>query len=712
MKPRYFFALACVAMVSLSQTFGQPLRDRAIKRLTSQKDGALVDHLKELYRTNRNKSIDWTTFKQLQDISVQSDTNCRVIINTFLALKLIRGKKVYEAYKLFHQTGLLLGKQESFAKAYYYSSYARAYSILLKPDSTIYYARKSLDVAYKINDTDLINCTLNLLAKKSYEFGLYLESIDYRKQILALAPKDHLLQRNNLHNIGMAFLNLEHYDSARYYLKKSLLLSEYLNDKFWIGLDNGNIGKTYLDQKRYEEALPYLLIDLKFSQLEGITESTMNCLHNLVDLSIKSNKLNQGKIYFDLLMSAYHQVKLKPEQSKIQKLKFYKTASTFHEASEQFQKAFNYHKAYITLHKELEESKNKANSTLLSAWSDYENLIRDNQRKESALKIKEQQILLLKKEKQLQSTSNQLITYLLIGAAILLILSTGVLYGLYERYMYNKGARKILETQRDEISHKNKELSKNLNLLEYHQEKLKKLTQYLSEVNVTKDKLFSIIGHDLRTPIANLKSLVQLLSSRKITQNEFMQISGNLSQNIEHVFYTLENLLQWANGQLQGFQSDPQPIDLHDLVQENIDFLIAAAQSKEILLSNQICKNSLVRIDKNQMSLVFRNLITNAIKFTPFQGSVELSAHADEKEFKIAIADTGIGMSQEDQCKLFQHNTHFSTYGTNGEKGTGLGLILCEEMIAKNGGSISVKSELGQGTTFWITLPKVPAVHN
>ena len=712
MKPRYFFMLACIVMVSLSQTFGQPLRDEAIKRLQSLKDGALVDHLKELYHSNPKNSINWTTFNELQDYSIQLDTNSRIITNTFLALKLIRGKKVYEAYKLFHQTGLLLSKSENFAKAYYYSSYARAYSILLKPDSTIYYARKSLDIAYKIKNTDLIHCTLNLLAKKSYEFGLYKESIEYRKQISTLDPKDNLLQRNSFHNIGMAFFHLNQYDSSRYYLKKSLQVSEQLNDIFWIGLDNGNIGITYLEEKRYEEALPYLLIDLKFSQLEGITESTMNCLHHLVDLSVKSNKLVQGQTYFSMLMTAFHQVKLTPDQTKTQKLKFYKTASVFYEASEQFQKAFNYHKAYTNLYRDLEESNNKNNSTLLSAWSDYENLIRDNQRKESTLKIKEQQILLLKKEKQLQFTSKQLITYLLIGAAVLLILSTGILYGLYERYMYNKGARKTLEVQRDEISHKNDELSKNLHLLEYHQEKLKKLTRHLTEVNVTKDKLFSIIGHDLRTPIANLKSLVQLLSSRKITQDEFMQISGNLSQNIEHVFYTLENLLQWANGQLQGFQSDPQPIDLHDLVQENIDFLIAAAQSKEIILSNQICKNSLVRIDKNQMSLVFRNLITNAIKFTPTQGSVELSAQADEKEFKIAIADNGIGMSKEDQCKLFRHNTHFSTYGTNGEKGTGLGLILCEEMIAKNGGSISVKSEPGQGTTFWITLPKVAVVQN
>ena len=713
MKPRYFFILACTIVVSLSHVFAHPLKDEEIKQIKSLKGEKLLSFLGSLNVVGEDQSIvNWETQRELLDLAIQLDSNSQVIINSFVAYRLLNKKKVYEAYKLMHKTRKLLKQQESFALAFYHRVYAEAFSVLHRPDSTIFYANRFLKIAQQTKDNSLIFRALNYLALKHYDFKSYAISIYYRKKIVANYPTPLRRKRFNIHHIGMAYSKLHQYDSARFYLRKSIYLSEKMQDFFWIGLDNGNVGQTYMEEGNYEEALPYLLIDLKFSQLEGVTEATLNCLQDLVHLSVKRNKLNQGRMYFMMLDDAFEDISLSPSVLKEQKLKFYQTASIFYEASKDFQKAYRYHKDYTLLYRELEENKHKVTSSLLAAWSDYENLIKDNQRKESVLKIKEQQILLLKREKQLQTASSQLKNYLLAGAAILLLLSIWILYGLYERYVYNKGARKTLEVQRDEIFLKNSKLSQNLILLEDHQEKLKKLTKHLSELNATKDKLFSIIGHDLRTPIANLRSIVQLLSSRNISQDDFMQVSHNLSQSIEHVFFTLDNLLQWANSQLQGFQAHPQPIDLQDIAQENIDFLIGAAQSKKIIISNHIHKDSLVSIDKNQMNLVFRNLINNAIKFTPVRGSIQVSAQADEKEFKIAIADTGIGISEEAQRKLFKHNIHYSTYGTNGEKGTGLGLLLCEEMLAKNGGSISVKSEPGQGTTFWITLPKLIKAQN
>jgi signal transduction histidine kinase len=205
----------------------------------------------------------------------------------------------------------------------------------------------------------------------------------------------------------------------------------------------------------------------------------------------------------------------------------------------------------------------------------------------------------------------------------------------------------------------------------------------LTQTNAIKDKLFAIIGHDLRSPINSLKGLMELLENQNISPEEFMRISHKLKNGVEYVHFTLNNLLVWANNQLQGQQSNPKNIDLYKLATENINLLGEIAQAKTIALHNNFSQNLQVWADTDQINLVLRNLISNAIKFTQEGGTVSLTSERTADYWEMAVSDTGIGMSKEDLDKLFNKVTHFSTYGTRGEKGTGLGLLLCQEMIEK-----------------------------
>jgi signal transduction histidine kinase len=217
--------------------------------------------------------------------------------------------------------------------------------------------------------------------------------------------------------------------------------------------------------------------------------------------------------------------------------------------------------------------------------------------------------------------------------------------------------------------------------------------------------LFAIIGHDLRAPIGSLKGLLELTNDHTISREEFLGFSTMLRNNVEHIYFTLNNLLQWANTQMEGMRTAPQNIKLHNIAEENCGLLQAFAKGKQIALYQGISQDVIVRADYEQISLVFRNLITNAIKFTPAGGTITLS-HTIESSFcRISIHDTGIGINQKMLATLFQDNHYVSKSGTQGEKGTGLGLVLCKDFIARNRGSIRAESTEGKGTTFSFTLP-------
>ena len=277
----------------------------------------------------------------------------------------------------------------------------------------------------------------------------------------------------------------------------------------------------------------------------------------------------------------------------------------------------------------------------------------------------------------------------------------------------NKERREIeiklaLETQRKEIAMQNllkeQKLSKKLNeqndLIQEQNTKLEKLV-------ATKDKLFSIIGHDLRSPFCIQSSLSEylLLDFDSLDRKVLYENINAIHKTANNGLAMLENLMDWSLAQSNALHPKPVDVKIKALVDRVVEQQAEAWGAKEIRVETQIDDCIYAFADEKMFESVIRNLVSNAVKFTPSRGRVSVNASVNKEKCIIEISDSGVGMSEKQLGALFSLNKTISSLGTNNEKGTGLGLVLCKDLIDKNNGHICVKSNLGQGTQFVIALP-------
>ena len=239
-------------------------------------------------------------------------------------------------------------------------------------------------------------------------------------------------------------------------------------------------------------------------------------------------------------------------------------------------------------------------------------------------------------------------------------------------------------------------------------EELREKNAQLHHLNASKDKFFSIIAHDLRSPFTALIGLTQVLAENieRYTQAQLKSNLEKLQKSAERVFSLLENLLTWSRIQRGLMEYTPDTLPLGDISAMICDVFMAAAEQKQIGLSCGIPRECKAHADYQMVMTIMRNLVSNALKFTPQGGNIRLSAADAGNYVEIAVADSGVGIPPRALEKLFQIDEHHTTVGTAGEKGTGLGLILCHDLVKTNGGTMRVESEVGKGTTFRFTLPK------
>lgn len=244
--------------------------------------------------------------------------------------------------------------------------------------------------------------------------------------------------------------------------------------------------------------------------------------------------------------------------------------------------------------------------------------------------------------------------------------------------------------------------------LKFTRDELQKTTDHLMELNSIKDKLFSVIGHDLRSPIGSIKMTLDFMKGdlgKHYKIEDFRETVDMLSQTTDEVFGLLENLLAWAKAQSGNLTVLPEDINLTELV--NSIFLLhkGSIQQKDIHFECLADKETIVFADLNMLKTVLRNLISNAIKFTPKEGTISVSTNKTDDFTRIIVSDNGVGISAENMAKLFDDKQHLTTYGTNNETGSGIGLLLCHNFVKKNHGSLLVESEVGKGSSFTIELP-------
>jgi signal transduction histidine kinase len=230
-------------------------------------------------------------------------------------------------------------------------------------------------------------------------------------------------------------------------------------------------------------------------------------------------------------------------------------------------------------------------------------------------------------------------------------------------------------------------------------------SEELERLNQVKDKFFSIISHDLRSPINALAGLLDLLDKGAVKPEELSRHIHELKSRFNHTRTLLNNLLDWTLLQMDKLSLQATRIDIQKMVDENIQ-LLGSVPNKQIQLHNKIPANTIGLADSNTINLVIRNLMTNAIKFTNDGGEVVISTEDKDTEWLIVVTDNGVGIDDDVLKILFDKTAPYTTRGTANEKGTGLGLILCKEFVEKNGGRISVQSRVGKGSRFSFTVPK------
>jgi signal transduction histidine kinase len=229
----------------------------------------------------------------------------------------------------------------------------------------------------------------------------------------------------------------------------------------------------------------------------------------------------------------------------------------------------------------------------------------------------------------------------------------------------------------------------------------------LQKLNQQKDKSFSIIAHDLKGPFNALLGYSSLLADKvdHFDKKGVVESAAAVHESAQRVFKLLENLLEWSRLQMGQLKFEPGPVDLKEIIDTNLELYVPLAKEKAIRLTGKRRKSLNVFADAHMVDAIVRNLVNNAIKFTPEKGKVTISARRNGKWAEVEVSDTGVGISADKAARLFRLDEKTSTVGTGGETGTGLGLHLCKEMVERQGGRIQVKSTEGEGSAFRFTLP-------
>jgi two-component system, sensor histidine kinase and response regulator len=288
---------------------------------------------------------------------------------------------------------------------------------------------------------------------------------------------------------------------------------------------------------------------------------------------------------------------------------------------------------------------------------------------------------------------NYLVAFLMFFATLYLIK--------YQVWVYEKSVKektKVLAERNIEIEAKNETLSMQAVYLET-------TTQELTELNQVKTKLFSVISHDLRTSIYALKNIFEALRLGYISKEDLINELPGLSNEIDNCTEVMENLLNWGRDQFKESRIVIERIDLREIAAITFKHLLNRANRKNITLVNSSATPVYVYADVQMIKIVMRNLVANAVKFTPAGGSIEIFTEEKGDFTNVCVKDNGIGMTEQAIAKVFS-NEYYTTLGTNKETGTGLGLIICRDFIKSNNGNFVINSVINEGTIFTISLPK------
>lgn len=523
--------------------------------------------------------------------------------------------------------------------------------------------KKELSVAY------------NNLAEAYYNTRQYDKALEYN--LKALEVRTDLNETDGLKisnkNIAELYAYKKEHLKAIDYFEAALALLDPVQDKDLRGEILPSLGEEYLAFRQFDKAAPYLLEGLRYNRTIDNKKGIFKSLNNIANLNLQQGKTRLAE---NQLREAYSISQDVGDDSEL--LKHFELRKTLDSINGDFDSAFGWQRQFYDLKEaiRLAETSQNGNDNITEITPVVTDPITtDLPTDEDALaKIKN-------------------LWYAIYGlGALLAILLISLIIMLGKRGKLNAEMRTLVQ--------RNKEFKlQNDDILQQ--------TQHLEEMNHVKDRLFSIVSHDLKDSITSIKAFLDLLKENSITEREFNELIPELSDNADNASALLMNLLNWSKSQMQNLEPKPETFNIQEIFLEKIQLIDKKVKKKRIVLLDESIKG-FVYADKSMIEIVVQNLLANAVKFSRVGDVITVSNRERNGNCLICIEDTGVGISEENQKKLFG-TAGFTTRGTSDEKGTGLGLSICKQLVEMNKGKIWVESEIGLGSKFFVELPKSEA---
>lgn len=672
----YLLKIFLVYTIIACQAFAQSTIDDKTKKLFEQ-----LENAESNYKTQ--------AYNDLLDYLVKTSPDKAVAI-------------AEEAYRFAATKNDLKGKAE--ASLYLGSAYLK----LHKPNMALDFIKESYQTMSTIGDsTGMCRSKVKLGVLKIIT-GDISEAIDYffRVENLAVRIDNIRCQIDALNYLGIINYILDNFDIAISYSESALKMSKDNNYIEGESLAYEHLGIISIRLRNYDKALDYNTkayeLRKELDDLTVITEiydnysviyNRLNDVDKAIDYTEKSMKLREqygdvngmgsnfmglGSIYksqnnLDLAIDYYRKAyTIKREANDLRAFTaILRNLSEIYEQKNDFQNAFNYLREFRAYH----DSLFGENSRRLLLRAEAKHLL-------------EKQEAEIKSLREINSIQGKLQNFLI----IIIILVTLLAIAIIIVYLINRNSNKKL----NEVNKK---------VLE-QRNKLQKLNDELVALNKDRDKFFSVIAHDLRSPFSPLLSYSDVILTEidKLKKDEIALYAKNINISGKRIYSLLENLLQWLGINSGKMKVRPKSFDLNTELPLILELFNDSASQKGIKLINNISDSTIIYADKEMIGIVFRNLISNAIKYSNIGDSITVSSDLKDNYVECIVEDTGIGIDEETLTNLFTTSVK-SSHGTNNEIGSGLGLLLCKEMIEKNGGSIKVESKINTGSKFIFTVP-------
>lgn len=530
---------------------------------------------------------------------------------------------------------------------------------------------------------DELNLAYTNLAKAYYNIEANEEAIEF--YLKALQVQEELNDTKGIYEssskLAELYSNKKEHRKAIDFYEKVLESSESVNDSIQ-GFIYTKLGGEYLQFNDYDKATRYLIKGYNINTRIKNKAGLLLALNNLGDLNLKQGRLviaekqllDAGKLAKNL-------------NNKEELLRHYKLMKSLDSVRKRFDRAFVWQREYYQLSNSLKKKEISIKPKIIdNSGLDFEPTLNN-----SEIKNTPEQLNTASNTKGIES-SRQLDKFKLIFYGLLAALA---IVSTFLVLIYLKRNNNIKYMQ--DLEEKNIKI-------ELQNEAFLEQTKHLENVNNVKDKLFSIVSHDLKDSLSSINGFIDLLKDGSLSREEFDNLIPELSENANNASLLLFNLLNWSKSQMQSLEPKPSLFDIQEVFESKVRLIEQRVENKGISLIDHSLRD-FAYADRSMFEIVVQNLLANALKFCKSGDTITVSNHISNGSCIVSVADTGVGISKKNLDNLF-HGNSFTTMGTNNEKGTGLGLSICKELVELNNGKIWVESTQGVGSTFYVQLPK------